>query len=870
MATQDELDEIKAVTKAIQEKTTAIHAQKGASDALIKSLDETLAKDKSLSTAQIRQARDHKAALLSLQEANSKLLQQKQQLEVRAKTKTAKQAEDEKIVAKLKVQTAIGATAKSLGRLTGSKLNKDLASTTKSLKNVLIAGIALGGMKAVTSAVGAYYSKYIMPIDAANQKIAASFGNLTEGAGKVSFSGMAASTTGMRKEVLALKTGLDGVAAEDGSGALQFLPPGIKGAEKAIELMGATTEKLGTRLDALVKPFDKSRRSVMILQQAIGATDEDTQTFADRAIIMGTTIEVQMATAAKASKKMAKGFGVNTKTLSKNVHILRKDFAGFATFSEEQLAKTAAAAQKLGISMAGISKLNVFDDFDKTADAAAQLGQSFGINVDAFELFQEQDPTERLRMLQEAAQEAGVDVSQMGRIGLKHFSELTGGMDVDEVLKSFSPGNIMRAQEGLSDAALKPAETLQQQQSTMLKLGGEMAEQGKLFFQRYVSLIPLAITDFTAKTQAITDSFKAGGDLPDTIRKTLAAPLANFLGEFAGQLGDPKNRAAIEKGILEVLSPLGKAVTALSGSTGAIGRALRAKSDLEKAKTTGASDSEIEKLAGLWKKAEIEANKSLGSSLNKAGIALIDGADSILSKAADLTSAATTAAGGDTAVDKGGKMVSDLAKAITGPLGTELNTFFTGMMPKLMKSIRKALKLPEEDFAINDAMIGSSAPPTLSGPVTSMQLASGMSVSPDPKDAFIAGRPGDIVSKYMDIVATALHQVREVNSTPQMQASSNFGGMSIARPAIDGLVNTNKQMSATLDTYIKASDANLYEARKSVNADQEIHVTLNNHIDIGNGEITIAALNGSYTPGGPSLRNALTNANSNGNDVGTA
>ena len=826
-------DDKKKVISELNDLAKEIYTSIGESKEII----EAYKKIKNLSASQLKTTLTQHTKLKVQQENYATLLRKKADLEIKAGKKTKKEkdlAHEEKRNELKRMGNVIKEAKTGLAQLAGKKLNKELSSTTQGLKNMLTAGIALAGMIKVSKKVGAYYDKYIMPIDAANQKIAASFGNLSEGAGKVSFSGMAASTTDMRKEVLALKVGLDGVSGD--GGALQFLSPGMKGAEEAIKLMGDTTEKLGTRLDALVKPFDKSRRSVMILQQAIGATDEDTQTFADRSIIMGTTIEVQMATAAKASKKMAKGFGVNAKTLSKNVHLLRKDFAGFATFSEEQLAKTAAAAQKLGISMAGISKLNVFDDFDKTADAAAQLGQSFGINVDAFELFQEQDPAKRLRMLQESAQDAGVDVSQMGRIGLKHFAELTGGMDVDEVLKSFSPGNIMRAQEGLKDAALKPAETLQQQQSSMIMLSSTMAQKGKEFFDQYVDLIPIAISDFKTKTQAITDSFKAGGGLPDTIRKTLAAPLANFFGKFSGQLGDPKNRGAIDKGILEVLEPIGGAITALSGTTDELGKSLRAKSTLEKAVKENKPQKEIIELAKASKAAEMEASKNISAALDKAGTGFINAGDILTSKAVDTLKGVTTALGGDNATNKAGKMASSLAKSITGPLSKELNTFFTDLMPKLMASIKKALGV--NDVAINDATIGGTGSlPMLKGPVSSMQLASGMTVHPNPNDALIAGRPGDIVSKYMDIVATAQRQLREVNATAPMQVSGD------------------KLPPQTI----------------TVNAGNQPTVIQNNiTLEIDGTTIARATLSSPINPGGPTLGDALMNANPLGNDVATA
>jgi hypothetical protein len=306
----------------------------------------------------------------------------------------------------------------------------------------------------------------------------------------------------------------------------------MAGVQEAAKRTAATTVSLAEKLDALTKPFGESSRSVLIFQEILSATDADVGVFADRSIAMGTTVEAQMAAAASATKKMGKAFNVNQKVLSKAVNTLRKDFQGFATFSEAQLAKVAATATKLGVSLEGITKLNMFDNFDQTAEKAAMLGQAFGINVDAFDLFAEQDPAERLRMLQEAATDAGVDVTQLGRVGLNYFSDLTGGMNPQDVLKAFSPGNIGRFEEGITSAAGAPAATMEQQQAQLVELNTRLTSNADKFFSNFSDLIPQAVSDFKTKTGAILDAALAGGD-----RFRRGEQLAGRAAGIAGQAG---------------------------------------------------------------------------------------------------------------------------------------------------------------------------------------------------------------------------------------------------------------------------------------------------------------------------------------------
>jgi hypothetical protein len=184
------------------------------------------------------------------------------------------------------------------------------------------------------------------------------------------------------------------------------------------------------------------------LRSALGLSAEETAIFANRAAAFGTSIESQLAVATKAGQKFAKSSGVDFKVIAKGQNDLRKNTKAFATFSEEQLARVAAASAKTGVALStmGGGLVDSFDDFDQAAEKAAMLGQAFGISIDSFELFATEDPTERLQMIQEAASRAGVDIANMGRRELNYLSELTG-MGVEDTMKALGQGGLEVAAE---------------------------------------------------------------------------------------------------------------------------------------------------------------------------------------------------------------------------------------------------------------------------------------------------------------------------------------------------------------------------------------------------------------------------------------
>jgi hypothetical protein len=629
--------------------------------------------------------------------------------------------------------------------------------STVSFKSLTLAALGLGVIVKKFSLIKVAHDKYILPIDKLNADLAKSFGDVRDEAGKFenSIGGRTAKTaSNMSSHILGLKNSINGMKSP-----LKYLSPGFKGVEENQLDLIDTTKSLSSVLSALPGQFTETAESTLIFKKVLGASNEDLAGFSTQAISLGTTVAHQMAAAAAASKKMAGKFGVDQKTLSKNVHVLRKDFGNFATASEESLAKTAAAAQKLGISMEGISKLTVFDDFDKTADAAAQLGQSFGINIDAFELFNAESPEDRLRMLQTAAQDAGQDIASMGRIAVKHFAELTGGMGVDDVMKGYSSNNILRAQVDMDKGMSTKTSSKFEQTNELMNATGQfkgmsLAISGTAneikqarkdvhkWFGIYINQIEKMPSSMQDKIDAIVDAGAVGQGRGEKLRNTVMDKISKTFGDGQALAGSEAFAQVMDKTLKPILNSLNVTLTQFNNVISQLGPTITAMNT---------ADNISEDKNSTAAQVAAAAERSETQQRNIAAIAkdAIDASGRAGAKAADHLLGAIARPGLDAAKEVFGDstvsaFLNNISNVLTVLMPESLVKAFTDAIPEFVKALQG------KDFAINDAMLSPSGPPTLRGPVSSMQLASGVTVRPDPNDAFIAGRPGDIVSKYMD------------------------------------------------------------------------------------------------------------------------
>jgi hypothetical protein len=456
---------------------------------MAKTLDEILAENDAL--AQQAQLREYLAnltkdgtklasmSLAELQKENRNIIKVLQEVENKTKTQKSAIIEKDKELNKSykKLNHALREANAQVelfdGTVMGSlaKLNKFGDAVTGA---ALVAVAGFKGVNLAISAVGAGYDNFTKPIREATAGITTEFGAATDASGNFvdSFSGrLAAAEVGAMDLIAASARGQLATDAR-----FRQFSSNFEQSQKQIRDGQAELRKsFQNELFAIQTGVEDVNRSVnlMTFQKILGATGEQMGDLAGRALIMGTSIEAQSAVATRAAQKLGKAFGVEAKVVARTANELRSDFRGFGTFTEDQLAKVAAQTRKLGLSLEGIKKLNMFDDFDKAAESAAMLGQSFGLNIDAFDLFMEEDPTERLRMIQEAASQAGLDIANMSRVEMNYLSDLTG-MGVEDTMKALSDAG-MDMQSQLGDVP-DVAQTAQEQTKQLIEAQAKIGE----------------------------------------------------------------------------------------------------------------------------------------------------------------------------------------------------------------------------------------------------------------------------------------------------------------------------------------------------------------------------------------------------------
>ena len=746
-------------------------------------------------------------------------------------------------------------------RLRGAK--EDTSDLAKSFMDLGLSGAGLVATFKSIEYVDKYYKSYIMPIDEENKKIAESFGRLPEG--------LIESGATLREQILGLATDLDGKV----SPALSFLSPGFKGAEEEAKTFGEALVGLGGRFDALTLPLEKQRLNFAVLGKILATSSEDVNVFADRSIVMGTTIQQQMAASAMATQKFSKAFNVNQKQLAISMNALRKDFVNFATFSEEELAKVAATANKLGVSLEGIKKLNMFDNFDQTAQKAAMLGQAFGINVDAFELFAAENPADRLRILQQAALDAGQDVTQLGRIGLNYFADLTGGMNPQDVLKAFSPGNIGRFEQGISATAGQQAGDMQAQMAQMNELNLQMRESADRFFKEYGDMIPAAVTDFRQKSQAIVDAMFAGGTRPDVIREQAAEPLARSLGQIARTFGGlPAGNKMMDNLLMQVLGPLKAQIKGIGDIQGETRELFTAQAALAKAEEAYRKDQSDQNTAALNKATKdrltarnaFEAEMRRVTAMNTSEtMKLID------SFSAGILNTGTGAAdrSGSDAVRKSLSTAEKFFDKIAPGFLKGAEQMFKDITPKLIKAIKEAAG----DFiAVGDLGVSTSGGlTTASGGNMEVSVRSGRdrkTFSLDPRDEVLAGPTSVIAAKPGGPIDALIQGSRELVATAGSLANQQAVSVNL-----DVGESSARALEASVPMGVTAGKL-LPEISRLQNDDGTVIVNLHLDmpVDFNNtrtaAAITKAALSGQVTPGGASFKQILQRPTSEGVDFG--
>jgi NACalpha-BTF3-like transcription factor len=241
------------------------------------------------------------------------------------------------------------------------------------------------------------------------------FGNLSTGPGKdvmKTFKGMRASSNNL---------------AGSGMSLYKIFGPGPEGAAKALAFVSEQAKGMGAQFHHFGKEIANMGPKFAIYIKGLGLSGEQTGALAARAQAAGKTLEETFQDVSNYALQMGKQFGMSSKEIARDMADMSKDVASFGTLSVKELAQVAVYAKKLGIEAKALQGvINKFDNFEDAAKSASMLAQSFGMNIDAMAMMNENDPAKRMEMLRKSFHDTGKSVEDLSRQELKLLSSQMG------------------------------------------------------------------------------------------------------------------------------------------------------------------------------------------------------------------------------------------------------------------------------------------------------------------------------------------------------------------------------------------------------------------------------------------------------------
>ena len=202
-----------------------------------------------------------------------------------------------------------------------------------------------------------------------------------------------------------------------GTNSLRFFAGGLEGVKEVTKDFGESIGSLMPVLFIMGEKLDQtSLRQIATFKNALNLSGEELEAIGKRASGFGTDVSTELMKVERTALALADATGIDRKVIGSALADLRSDFMTFGDVSTAELGKVAARAISLGVDISKLKGIaTTFDDFEKSADSVAVLSQALGVNIDAFKLFETEDPTERLMMIRDAFAEAGQDITQMNR-----------------------------------------------------------------------------------------------------------------------------------------------------------------------------------------------------------------------------------------------------------------------------------------------------------------------------------------------------------------------------------------------------------------------------------------------------------------------
>jgi len=187
------------------------------------------------------------------------------------------------------------------------------------------------------------------------------------------------------------------------------------------------SKAVGIGFGTLRGEFKKNAVALAMYRKGLGITTEQQAIQIKVAAARGVSLKEESRAFASMAINMGKTYGVNAKVVGKAMAEMQSDVSNFGHMSKKQLGASATYAAKLGIEVKDLMNVfNKFDNFENAAKGAAQLAQTFGMNVDAMALLSAESPAEQVDMLRKSFFDTGKTLKDLNRHERKLLETQTG------------------------------------------------------------------------------------------------------------------------------------------------------------------------------------------------------------------------------------------------------------------------------------------------------------------------------------------------------------------------------------------------------------------------------------------------------------
>lgn len=197
----------------------------------------------------------------------------------------------------------------------------------------------------------------------------------------------------------------------------------IKQTTESIKNMGSYSELFGQTItrnkDAL---FHYTR-----LKKIMGLTADQEAYYAQDAGVNLISVNDRMTVVALKLDATGKEFDVDSKRLSLNFNKLRTDIALYSHLSDEELMKSTARLTQMKVSVEDASNVfKKFNTFEDAANSVAMLSQTFGMNLDAMDIIQANNPEDIINMFRDGMIATGRTFDELNRFEKGILADQTG------------------------------------------------------------------------------------------------------------------------------------------------------------------------------------------------------------------------------------------------------------------------------------------------------------------------------------------------------------------------------------------------------------------------------------------------------------